>query len=94
MAPITKGQVKAILAYILTNILEDDEETADADADNNPGPIRLALQKAKIKGILNLNSMSASVFELLAYYNSALKLMFHSKRENRSTQGLLRLHLL
>jgi hypothetical protein len=61
MAPITKGQAKVILSYILTDILEDDDETEVGDADDNPGPIRLALKKAKVKGILDLNSMSASV---------------------------------
>jgi hypothetical protein len=61
MAPITKGQAKVILLYILTDILEDDDETEVGDADDNPGPIRLALKKAKVKGILDLNSMSASV---------------------------------
>jgi hypothetical protein len=72
MAPITKGQAKAMLAYILTDILGDDE-TEVGDADDNPGPIRLALKKAKVKGILDLNSMSASVLESLKYYDSDTK---------------------
>jgi hypothetical protein len=47
MAPIAKGQAKAILAYILTNNFEDDKENTDADSDNNHRPICQALQEAK-----------------------------------------------
>jgi hypothetical protein len=62
MVAVTKSQAKDILKFILTHILEDDDdETGDA------GPIQLALRKAKIKGILDINSMSSSALEKLSY---------------------------
>jgi hypothetical protein len=62
MPAITKAQAKAALTYILTHILEDDEDNALA------GPIQeLALKKAGIKGILDLNSLSPENIETLAY---------------------------
>jgi hypothetical protein len=63
MAPITKAQAKEILAYVLTKILEDDKD------DGTPGPLQLAFIKAKVKGILGITSMSASVLDKLAWRN-------------------------
>jgi hypothetical protein len=63
MAPITKAQAKEILAYVLTKILEDDED------DGTPGPLQPAFIKAKVKGILGITSMSASVLDKLAWRN-------------------------
>jgi hypothetical protein len=63
MAPITKAQAKEILADVLTKILEDDED------DGTPGPLELAFVKAKVKGILGIASMSASVLDKLAWRN-------------------------
>jgi hypothetical protein len=62
MVALTKSQGKEVLSFILTNILEDDDED-----DGSPGPIQLALRKAKVKSILDLNSMSASTLETLSY---------------------------
>jgi hypothetical protein len=59
MVPITKAQAKEILAYVLTEILEDDEDNG------TPGPLQLAFIKAKVKGILGSTSMSASVLDKL-----------------------------
>jgi hypothetical protein len=68
MAPITKAQAKTILAYVLRDILEDDEE------DGSPGPIQLSFIKAKVKGILGLTSMAASTLEALFYNDTNAKI--------------------
>ncbi len=59
MVPITKAQAKEILAYVLTEILEDDEDNG------TPGPLQLAFIKAKVQGILGITSMSASALYIL-----------------------------
>jgi hypothetical protein len=67
MVAITKSQAKDVLKLILTNILEDDED------DRTTGPIQLALHKAKVKGILGLNSMASAALETLSYNDATTK---------------------
>jgi hypothetical protein len=81
MAPITKAQAKATLIFILTNIIEDDEDNGSS------GPIQLAFRKGKIKGILDINSMSASTLESLSYYDPIDKI---DKRLEKGEIGLLK----
>jgi hypothetical protein len=66
MPAITKAQAKAILTYVLSTIIEDDED------DGSAGPIQTCPQESKgkrhpLKGILDLNSMSANTLENLTY---------------------------
>jgi hypothetical protein len=68
MVALTKLQAKDVLKFILTHILEDDED------DGSAGPIQLALRKAKVKGILGLNSMPTATLETLSYDDVTTKL--------------------
>jgi hypothetical protein len=56
-----------VLKLILMNILEDDED------DGSAGPIQLALRKAKVKGILGVNSMASTTLETLSYDDNITK---------------------
>jgi hypothetical protein len=68
MVALTKSQAKDVLKSILTRILEDDED------DGTAGPIQLALGKAKVKGILGVNSMSTATLEKLSHDDPTIKL--------------------
>jgi hypothetical protein len=74
MPAITKKQAKDVLAFILTDILEDDED------DGTAGPIQLALRQAKVKGILDVNSMLAATIKTLDYTNVTTKLVIPLKK--------------
>jgi hypothetical protein len=67
MVALTKSQAKDVLKFILTHILEDDKE------DGTAGPIQLALCKAKVKGILDVNSMPTATLEKLPYDDATTK---------------------
>lgn len=67
MVALTKSQAKDVLKSILTRVLEDDED------DGTAGPIQLALRKAKVKGILDVNSMATATLEKLSYDDATTK---------------------
>jgi hypothetical protein len=69
MVFITKSQAKSSLKAILTDILEDDIN------DGTPGPIALSLKECGCRGILDVNSLSASTLEALSYKDADSKVI-------------------
>jgi hypothetical protein len=61
MVFITKSQAKSALKAILTDIFEDDND------DGTPGPIAQSFKECDCRGILDVNSLSASTLDALFY---------------------------